>query len=305
MLRVASWLGRRQYLRMLAHDFPVALRPPIEFLLSGNLDAGDAQVGATVEMLRSELAKRRDERMTVLSGRTVNTDGSHFSAEEATLERSLAQIAYESSVLPRWGTFLYLCANATDAKTILELGSSAGISGCYLASARACKRFITVEGAAELARLAEANLSRVAHNFEVVNASFTDALDRILPTLQDGIDMAYIDGDKQKHALWRSFECLVPHLNKSSVIVFDDIHWSSEMWQAWRSLRRRKGFSHTITAGRFGVCFWTGGRMEPKTFNLYQLAGIDLYTLKRRVQSGVSNAASYCNKRLRSVHHQD
>jgi len=223
-------------------------------------------------MLRSQLAKDRNGAVTVFSGR----------------KRSLPQIAYESSVLPRWGTFLYLCANATRAKTILELGSSAGISGCYLASARDCQRFITVEGSSELAKLAEANLSRVGRNFDVVNASFTDALDRILPALRHRVDMAYIDGDKQKHALCRSFERLAPHLNSGSVVVFDDIHWSSEMRETWQVLRRWKGFSYAINAGRFGVCFWTGDRVEAKTFDLYKFAGVDLYELKQRLEPLVS-----------------
>lgn len=284
VLRLASWVGRRQYLRMLTDNLPNPLRSPIEFLLSGKLNPEDDRVVRNIETLRSELAKRQSEFVSVFSGRTSIESAMHPFSPAGTLERSLPQIAYVSSVLPRWGTFLYLCANARRAKTILELGSSAGISGCFLASAGDCQRFITVEGSSELAKLAETNLSHVARNFEVVNASFTDALDRILPTLRHGVDMAYMDGDKEKHALCRSFERLTPHLNSGSVVVFDDIHWSSEMWEAWQVLRRWKGFSHTITAGRFGVCFWTGDHVEPKTFDLYKFAGVDLYGLKQRLE---------------------
>jgi predicted O-methyltransferase YrrM len=284
VLHLARWIGRRQYRRMLKDDLPNPLRSPIEFLLSGELDHNDEQITARIETLRSQLAKRQNERVTVLSGRAVNEDGSYL-PQPGTLKRSLARIAYESSVLPRWGTFLYLCANATGAKVILELGSSAGISGCYLASARTCQRFITVEGASELAKLAETNLSRIARNFEVINARFADALDRILPALPHGVDMVFLDGDKQQTSLLCSFERLASHLNSGSVVVFDDIHWSSEMWQAWQVLRRWRGFSHTITVGRFGVCFWIGDSLEPKTFNLYRLAGMDVYKLKQRVEN--------------------
>ncbi|MGH7824566.1 MAG: O-methyltransferase [Candidatus Binatia bacterium] len=284
ILWLASWVGRRQLRRMLTDNLPDPLRSPIEFLLSGELNPEDDRIVSSIETLRSELAKREGEFVSVFSGRTFIESATHRFSQAGTLVRSLPQVAYVSSVLPRWGTFLYLCANATRAKTILELGSSAGISGCYLASARDCHRFITVEGSSELAKLAETHLSRVARNFEVVNASFTDALDRIFPTLRHGVDMAYIDGDKQKHALCRSFERLAPHLNNGSVVVFDDIHWSSEMWEAWQVLRRWKGFSHAITAGRFGVCFWTGDRAEPKTFDLYKFAGVDWYKLKQRLE---------------------
>jgi predicted O-methyltransferase YrrM len=269
---------------MLEDDLPAPLRSPIEFLLSGELEPDDERVSARIETLRSELAERQNEYVTVLSGRTFNNDGSHLFPQPRTLDRSLSQIASESSVLPRWGIFLYLCAKTTRAKIILELGSSAGISGCYLASARTCERFITVEGAPSLAQLAEINLNRIARNVEVVNASFADALDRIIPTLKQGVDLVFMDEDKQNSTLCRSFERVAGRLNRGAVVVFDDIHWSPEMWQAWQILRRWKGFSHTISAGRFGVCFWTGDRVEPKTFDLYKFAGMELYGLKQRIE---------------------
>ena len=66
--------------------------------------------------------------------------------------------------------------------------------------------------------------------------TFADAFDRVLPTLRHGLDMVFLDGDKQETSLFRSFENLASHLNSGSVMVFDDIHWSSEMWQAWQML---------------------------------------------------------------------
>lgn len=196
--------------------------------------------------------------------------------------RSLAQVAYVSSVLPRWGILLYLFANATRAKTILELGSSAGISGCYLASGKYCQRFITVEGSPELSILAETHLLQIANNFEGVNASFNEALDKILPSLQNGLDMAYVDGDKDKCATLHYFERLTPYLNNGCVVVFDDIHWSSQMWEAWQILCQWEGLSFAINAGRFGVCLWSGGATQPKTYDLFMVAGVDLYEVKQR-----------------------
>jgi predicted O-methyltransferase YrrM len=143
---------------------------------------------------------------------------------------------------------------------------------------------MTVEGSSELAELAKTHLRRIVRNFEVVNASFNDALDRILPTLRYGLDMVYIDGDKEKNALWHYLARVAPYLNSGSVVVFDDIYWSSEMWEAWEAIRRWKGFSHAITAGRFGVCVWTGDGVEPKRRNLYEFAGMDLYKIKQRLE---------------------
>ena len=96
--------------------------------------------------------------------------------------------------------------------------------------------------------------------------------------------MAYFDGSKDKLGTLHYFERVAPHLNAGSVIVFDDIHWSEEMWGAWKVLRQRPGLSFAINAGRFGVCIWSGGDTRPKTIDLYKVMGVDLYKVKERVE---------------------
>lgn len=243
-----------------------------------------------IEGLRSGMAKRNDEFVGVFSETESRpAAGGHSSPAYPQTGhkrlRSLNEVAHVSSVLPQWGTFLYLCANSVGAKTILELGTGAGISGCYLASGVKCQRFITIEGSPGRARLAETHLRQVANNFEVLNASFSEALDKVLPTLQEGIDLAYIDGGKDKRSILRYFERLTPCLNEGCIVVFDDIHWSSDMWGMWQIASRWKGFSYTVNAGRFGVCVWSGGAVHPKTYGLYKVAGVDLFEVKQVFES--------------------
>jgi predicted O-methyltransferase YrrM len=289
-LWLASLVGQYQLRKIVKGGLPQTLRPPFLFLLNRKLSSGDQHVVRKIERLRSELAKRENELVGVFLGtRSIPTDAEHplqaNSPQGQMKLRSLKYVAHVSSVLPQWGVFLRLCANATRAKTILELGSSAGISGCYLASGKDCQRFITIEGCPELAQLAETHLRQTTNNFEVLNASFTDGLDRILPTLNGGIDMAYIDGSKDKLINLDCFDRVTPYLNPGSVVVIDDIHWSSEMWEAWKAIRERKGLSFAINAGRFGVCLWSGGATQPKTYDLYKVIGVDLYRIKQSIEN--------------------
>jgi predicted O-methyltransferase YrrM len=276
-LRLASLIGRRQFRKVLDDGWPQFLVPPFLFLLNGRVNSEDYPIVKKIEDLRSELAKRENEFVTVFS------DPSFISQSQSPrpVTRSLAQVARVSSVLPVWGLFLHLCANASRAKTILELGSSAGMSGCYLASGNYCQKFITIEGSATLANLADNHLRQISNRCQVVNASFDDGLDKIFPNLTEGIDLAYIDGNKEKAANLRYLERLTPHLNPGSVVVLDDIHWSHEMREAWKRISRLTGFSHTINAGRFGVCVWSGRTVQPKNYALYKIAGVDLYEVKQ------------------------
>ncbi len=180
------------------------------------------------------------------------------------------------------GHVSYLCAKAARARTILELGTAAGISGCYLASAPSCRRFITVEGDPGRARLAEGHLRRTVAHVEVVNASFEAAIERLLPGLHDGIDLAFIDGDKTRGSYLALLDRLSLRLNPGALVLFDDIQWH-DVQQDWKRLCVRPGLSFVVNAGRFGICVWNGGAARPQAFTLCSLAGVDLYKFRRDV----------------------
>jgi predicted O-methyltransferase YrrM len=283
---LASRVGQHQLRIMLDEGLPHFLQSPFQFLLDRTLHPEDGRVVCEIERLRTEMAKRTDEFVGVfMDSPSYLAEQAHpsltRSRQSSAHLRSLPYIARTSSVLPQWGVFLHLCANSAEAKTILELGGGAGISGCYLASGKHCRRFISVEGVPERVQLARINLRQVADNFELVNAPFDEALDQILPAVSEGLDMVYMDGNKDKTANLHYLERIVPFLNRGSLVIFDDIHWSPEMREMWRAVSGRQGFSYTVDAGRFGVGLWAGGIVQPKTYYLYNFACMDLYKIKQ------------------------
>lgn len=286
-LPLTSTIGRRRLRNMKRNGLPESLCRPLQFLLDRTISEEDAGVVERIEALRAKMAERSGDSVGVFQededGPSVGAGSAGQSSGPAQGRRSLTEVAHVTSVSPLWGTFLYLCAKEAGSKTILELGTAAGISGCYLASAPSCRRFITVEGSPERARLAQAHLRQVVGCFELITASFDAALDRILPGLRDGIDLAFIDGSKKKGENLRLFDRLSARLNPGSVIIFDDIHWSTDLWNDWNVLGRRAGLTHAIGAGRFGLCLWDGGGVRPRTDTLYGIAGLDLYGVKQRL----------------------
>jgi len=265
LFRFLAPTGRRRLEEMFKEGLPEYLRAPLLFLLGSKLDPKDQEIARKIEAIRAKLSRYRESRR-VLYAFAQDTETGKSLHESKIL--SLSWIAKVVSVHKYWGTFLYLSANAAQAKTIIELGSCIGISSLYLASAKFCRRFITIEGSPELSELTKANLGQLVNNYQVVNASFDSGLDQILPSLTDRIDMAFIDGDHQRDSTINYFQRLLPHLNEGSLVVFDDIQWSDEMVEAWQILSRWKGVGAAINLGRFGVCVWTGGTTPPKVFDL-------------------------------------
>ena len=86
---------------------------------------------------------------------------------------------------------------------------------------------------------------------------------------------------QDKTANLHYLERIVPFLNRGSLVIFDDIHWSQDMREMWRMAGGRQGFSYTIDAGRFGIGVWAGGTVQPKTYYLFRFGYVDLYEIKQ------------------------
>jgi protein-L-isoaspartate O-methyltransferase len=81
--------------------------------------------------------------------------------------------------------------------TVLELGSSLGISTSYMAAALPPQaKLHTVEGAAPVAALAQAHIQQLGYSQQVqlTEGLFDEVLPALLPTL-NAVDLAYIDGN--------------------------------------------------------------------------------------------------------------
>jgi len=283
VLAVASVIGRHCLRSMYASGLPAILEEPLEFLVGRAHSAADSHIVEVVERLRSDMAKRDQELVDAYSN-DQSESGS------ATLPmRSLREVAKVSSVSPLWGMFLYLCAKGSGAQTILELGGATGISGCYLASSSACRRFITIEGSESRARLARQHLAQVAPHGEVLVDSFRRGLARLLPTLAGGLDLVFIDGSKKLDDNLELLDQVGPCLNFGSLVIFDDIYWSSEMRQVWEFLCKMKGIAHAVNAGRMGICVWHGGEVRPQTHTLFEIAGLDVYGARYRLRTLLSS----------------
>lgn len=253
-------LGSMRVQQLFREGLPKEFHAAFDFLFTRKLNADDLQVVKRVEEMRAVLAS---------SGKTVHT----ISHDGKQSERSLQEIAATSSVVRDWGTFLYLCAKGFQAQHILELGSCVGISGSYLASAPTCREFVTIERSSELAALARGNIQSIFPRARIINRAIDDVLAEVISSFTNGIDLYYIDANHYFEPTLRYFEAATAALTKNAVVVFDDIHWSKPMWDAWQVIQTHQGFSLTIDVGRFGICVWQGGAISPAQYNVAKYAG--------------------------------
>jgi predicted O-methyltransferase YrrM len=233
---------------------------PLRYLISQHADPETLEITQEIELIRQDIAKQGDKKVKILYSPQPHSAGEVVTEDlrpppGQILEFTMAKVAHLGKNRI-WGTCLYLLANAGQAKTILELGSCVGISGCYLAKSKVCQSFITIEGSAELAQLADQSLSKINQKYRVINKLFDDALDEILPQLDTEIDFAFVDGHHEKIATIHYYQRIMPKLADNAIVVFDDVSWSYDMREAWEILSKREEFEHSMDLGIVGVCIF-------------------------------------------------
>ncbi|NUQ22624.1 MAG: class I SAM-dependent methyltransferase [Saprospiraceae bacterium] len=176
--------------------------------------------------------------------------------------RPISDIAKYNAISPAPGEMLFRLVNWLKPATMLELGTSLGLSAVYQSAAAPQARFVTVEGHAELAALARRTLGLAQlPQVEVLHDSFSHALATNLPSLQQ-LDYLFIDGDhRYEPTIEYVWQCL-PYAHENSVFAIADIHWSAEMNRAWRHLQAIPEVSHSIDLFDIGLLFFRNGHLE-------------------------------------------
>jgi predicted O-methyltransferase YrrM len=171
-------------------------------------------------------------------------------------DRRVADIARHSAKSARFGQLLFRMVHYYRPSTIIELGTSLGLSGAYLASGNNAGKLITIEGAPGLAKIAKQQFDSLSlDNVELLQGPFDEVLPAVL-LRQPVLDMVFIDGNHRKDPSLKYFNLIIQQMSDSSVIVFDDIHWSNEMEEAWSDIKRDSRVLLTVDLFFIGLVFF-------------------------------------------------
>jgi predicted O-methyltransferase YrrM len=202
--------------------------------------------------------KIENYRFTLLSDNTELeiTDFGAGSVSGNTKQKRIASIARHAAKPAKWGQLLFRITNYYQPGTILELGTSLGLSAAYMAMGNKNAKLITCEGAPAIATIAEKNLAWLGvGNVEIVTGNFDESLCTVLKNL-DTIDLAFIDGNHRKEPTLRYFEQLLEKKNDYTIFIFDDIHWSADMELAWNEIKKHPQVVLTIDLFFMGLVFF-------------------------------------------------
>jgi len=198
-----------------------------------------------VEDLRKQLLK--DQSLL-----TVEDFGAGSTIDK-TNQRTIASIAKNAAKPAKFGQLLYRIVKHYQPRTILEVGTSLGITTSYLSLAKPEARLTTMEGATTIAAAARQNFKTLElQNIFIEEGNFDQTLSSVISQLSF-IDFAFIDGNHRRDATERYFNQLLQATHNNSILIFDDIHWSKEMEQAWETIRQHSSVRCTIDLFFIGI----------------------------------------------------
>ena len=170
--------------------------------------------------------------------------------------RKVSDIANSSLKPKKFGQLLFRIVDQYAPHQILELGTSLGVTTAYLAAARQDSKVITMEGASTVAEVARNNFKKLQlHNIELVEGNFDETLSATLQKIKI-IDLAFVDGNHRYEPTIRYFREILPVIQEHSILIFDDIHWSKEMEQAWEEIKQDPTVTLTIDLFFIGLVFF-------------------------------------------------
>ena len=170
--------------------------------------------------------------------------------------KSISEIVKVAAKPEKYAQLLFRLVNHFQPATILELGTSLGISSAYMACANSRSAVITIEGCTEIAAVARQNFKKLElKNIEQLIGNFDERLPEVLKKI-DQLDFAFFDGNHRKIPTINYFEQCLEKASERSVFIFDDIYWSDEMKQAWQEIKNNDRVTVTIDLFYFGIVFF-------------------------------------------------
>jgi predicted O-methyltransferase YrrM len=177
------------------------------------------------------------------------------SAVIKTNKRAVYKMAQSSLKPKRFAQLLFRMVQHYQPKTIVEFGTSFGITSAYLAFGYPDAKLYTLEGARSIAAIARKNFHDLGlHNVEIIEGDFSKTMPELFGSVHT-VDLAFIDGNHRREPTLEYFEKLLQYSTTSTILIFDDIHWSTEMEEAWEQIKAHESVTLSIDLFFIGIIF--------------------------------------------------
>ncbi|MDG1046304.1 MAG: class I SAM-dependent methyltransferase [Bacteroidia bacterium] len=199
-----------------------------------------------------------------LQSDTTSIDFVDFGKSGQTFEKKINTIAKNSLKSKKYAQLLRRIAQHFQPNKVLELGTSFGITTAYLAYDQSVD-ITTLEGSERVAQEAV----QVWKNLKLSQIQcITGDFDKTLHLVsQQSFDLIYLDGNHRCEPTLTYFNILKKNSHKKTIFIFDDIHYSESMEEAWNQIKQQPDITITIDLFFVGLV-WIDPSLSKENFVL-------------------------------------
>ncbi|WP_415061073.1 O-methyltransferase [Flavobacterium sp.] len=177
-----------------------------------------------------------------------------------TNQRKISAIAKNAGISPKNAELLFRIVRYFQPESILEIGTSLGLATSALSLGNKNAKITSLEGCPNTLKVAKnrfqvSSFNLNCENIDFVNTEFSSYLKTHHPSPFTH-HLVYFDGNHSKNATLSYFELLLPTISNDSVWIFDDIHWSKDMEEAWGIIKNHPKVTVTIDTFQWGIVFF-------------------------------------------------
>lgn len=171
--------------------------------------------------------------------------------------RAINAIAKNAGISAKRAQLLFRLVQYFQPQSMLEIGTSLGLATAALHLGNPKAKITTLEGCPNTHTVAQSELQKwqpTTRSIEFITTEFSEALSNLQTT--SSFDLIYFDGNHSKAATLAYFEQLVPTATNDSVWIFDDIHWSKDMEEAWENIKNHPNVTVSLDTFQWGLVFF-------------------------------------------------
>ena len=166
--------------------------------------------------------------------------------------RKVPKLLKISSIPSKYGRLLFRMIRYYKPVSIVEFGTSIGVSAIFLAKGNTGSKLLTVEGNKLLFDFASGLFRKNnVKNIHAVHGDFDQIISH-LPSKFTDTQFVFIDGNHKYDPTMRYFKYFMERMEEG-IIIIDDIYWSGEMRRAWKEIVRKNRKYVTIDLYRMGI----------------------------------------------------
>ncbi len=170
-------------------------------------------------------------------------------------QRKICKIAKYASISKNKANLLQKIICYFKPIQILELGTSLGIGSAAMRIVAPHAKISSIEGCPQTASKAKEYFQKhQVKNISILTGKFSSLLPKLCQ--KNTFDLIYFDGNHQKKATLEYFNTALQSIHNDSLFIFDDIHWSTGMEEAWNSIKKHSKVTLSIDLFHIGIVFF-------------------------------------------------